>query len=174
MNASSPDLRRPVRTLVAAALWLLLPAAAQAAPRRVEPFDAATWPALQAGLKQPAAVVFTTTDCAHCPAVLDALARTIAQRKLKAQLVAVVMDKAPGEADAALKADAHYRRTDRLLAFDGQAQALRFGVDPAWRGVTPYVVFLAPGQPAQAVTGPPGAEDLDAWVARFGGSTARR
>ena len=80
---------------------------AGAAPRQVEAFDAGAWPALQAGLKQPAVVVFSTTDCAHCPAVLAQLHQHIGRRR--AALIAVVMDSVPGQDDAALKADAHYR-----------------------------------------------------------------
>lgn len=139
-------------------------AGSAAAARPVEAFGPGTWPALQAGLKQPAVVVFSTTDCSHCPAVLASLRQTISQRLPRAQLMAVVMDQAPGEADAALIADAHYRPADRLLAFDGAAPMLRYAVDPRWRGVTPYVVFLVPGAPPRAVTGPPEAADLAAWL----------
>ena len=135
---------------------------ADAAPRQVEAFDASAWPALQAGLKQPAVVVFSTTDCAHCPAVLAQLHQHIGRRR--AALIAVVMDLVPGQDDAALKADAHYRHADRLFAFDGQAPALRHAVDPRWRGVTPYVVFLTPGSPPKAVTGPPPAAHVEAWL----------
>lgn len=167
LNASRLDMRGLLRL----AITLLLACAALAAqatpPRAVEAFDNSTWPALQAGPQQPAAVVFTTTDCAHCPAVIQGLARTIQQRHLPAQLMVVVMDQAPGENDAALLADPHYRPADRLLAFDGQAAALRHGVHPQWRGVTPYVALLAPQAPALAVTGPPSQRDLAAWVRSF-------
>jgi len=135
---------------------------ASAAPRQVEAFDASAWPALQAGLKQPAMVVFSTTDCGHCPAVLAQLRQQIGRRR--AALIAVVMDFVPGQDDAMLKADPHYRHADRLFAFDGQAPALRHTVDPRWRGVTPYVVFLTPGSPPKAVTGPPSAAYVAAWL----------
>ena len=149
----------------------LLSTHASAAPRAVETFDSKTWPQLQAELTRPAIVVFTTTDCVHCPVVIDSLARDIRQRKLKADLTVVVMDQAPGENDAALLSNSHYRRVDRLFAFAGQAPALRYAVDPRWRGVTPYVVFMAPKAPALAVIGPPSAADFDAWVQA---STGRR
>ena len=143
-----------------------LPFDAAAAPRRVEAFDAAAWPALQTGLTQPTVVVFSTTDCAHCPAVLRGLAWQIQQHrgKAKASLVAVVMDAAPGVDDAALISSAHYRPAARLLAFSGQAPALRFAVDPSWRGVTPFVVFLSPQLPPVFVTGPPTAVQVEAWL----------
>ena len=155
LNASFPRF--------AAALLLAGLSAVQAAPRKVETFDAQAWQRLQAGLKEPAAVVFTTTDCAHCPAVIEQLARNIRQHRPTAVLVAVVMDAAPGEADAALLGDAHYRPADRLFAFAGQAAALRFGVDPAWRGVTPYVGLLKPQGPPVWVTGRPSDGVLASW-----------
>lgn len=136
--------------------------AAGAAPRQIEAFNDQTWAALQAGLKSPAVVVFSSTDCVHCPAVLKDMA---AQRpKLKAQLLAVVMDQEPGLDDKALLAKPHYRVADRLFAFDGQAQALRYAVNPQWRGMTPYVALLRPGAPAQFVLGPPSSADLQSWA----------
>lgn len=137
---------------------------AQAKPTRVEVFDARTWSQLQASLTAPAAVVFTTTDCAHCPAVILGLAKEIQRRGLRAQLIAVVMDAAPGELDAELLRDPHYGPSDRLLAFSGQPAALRYTVNPSWRGVTPYVAFLKPGAQATWVAGPPSAEALAAWA----------
>ena len=156
MNAS-------FRSLAAALAALSL--VCQAAPGKVESFDAQTWPALQSSMTQPTVVVFTTTDCAYCPGVLKQLSDEIRKRKLDATLVAVVMDVAPGEDDAGLLNDPHHRGVDRLLAFSGQAAALRHGVNPAWRGVTPYVAFLAKGVPPRWVTGPPTAQALEAWAA---------
>jgi len=164
-NLESTGRRRAaLRTtgLLALALATAWPAAA--APRSVEPFTATGWAALQDGLRQPAVVVFTTTDCAHCPAVIAQLARALHQPPRR-PLLTVVMDLAPGEADAQLLGTAHYRAADRLLAFDGQAPALRHAVNPAWRGVTPYVALLVPGQPVRWVTGPPAAADIAAWRA---------
>lgn len=152
---------RQLLVLILAALFALT---AMAAPRRVETFDASTWLGLQATLKQPMAVVFTTTDCVHCPAVIAQLRQEIQRRKFKAGVMAVVMDQAPGDDDAALLHQHHYQSVDRLLAFSGQAAALRYGVDPSWRGVTPYIVFLAPRAASKAVAGPPDAADFDAWV----------
>lgn len=139
-------------------------APATAAPRGVEAFDSARWATLQATLKQPAVLVFSTTDCVHCPVVLQRMGQDIRQRKLQAALLAVVMDQAPGDDDAALLADPHYAGADRLFAFAGQAPAIRYAVDPRWRGVTPYLVFLAPGRPPVVVTGPPSAATVEAWA----------
>lgn len=164
MKPSEQTLRR----LALATLWATALSgafsAAVAAPKAVEAFDATTWPALQQA-RQPLAVVFTTTDCSHCPAVVEQLARSLRAQRGGARLVTVVMDVSPGEADAELLSTAHYRRADRLLAFDGSAAALRHQVNPAWRGVTPYVALLRPGQPVTFVMGPPSAQDLKDWGA---------
>ena len=142
-----------------------------AAPRAVEAFDPAAWQSLQIQLKRPAAVIFSTTDCVHCPAVIEGLRRDIRQRKLNAALIVVVMDVAPGEADATVLQNPDYRLADRLFAFAGQAPAIRYAVDPRWRGVTPYVSLLAPNRQAVAVIGAPSSADFDSWS---GAISARR
>lgn len=162
MKPSEPNLRPRIRTALVATALLAGLTAAVAAPKAVEAFDATTWPALQQA-RQPMAVVFTTTDCSHCPAVVEQLAQTVQQRRDGARLITVVMDMPPGEADAQLLATAHYRRCDRLMAFDGPVATLRYQVNPAWRGVTPYVALLRPGQPVKFVMGAPSAQDLKDW-----------
>ena len=156
------------RQLAGRMLCVLLVAAAlmpaHAAPRTVEVFDRPAWPALQAGLTAPAIVVFTATYCAHCPAVIAQLARDKGRLQPSAQLIAVVIDATPGDDDARLLRDPHHRPVDRLFAFQGQAAALRHAVDPSWRGITPYVAFLHPGEAPRWVTGPPSAQDLAAWA----------
>lgn len=136
-----------------------------AAPRGIEPFAAGTWGALQSSLKKPALVVFSSTSCGNCPAVMEQLSAELRRRRVDATLMAVVTDMAPGEDDAHLLQQPHYRVAERLFAFDGQAPALRHVVNPAWRGATPYVGLLVPGQPVRWVTGAPAATDLDAWAA---------
>jgi hypothetical protein len=153
---------------VLALVALIAVPSSHAGPRQVQAFDAPAWQALQAAGK-PAVLVFSTTDCAHCPAVFQQLGQQIRQRQLKAPLVAVVMDVAPGEDDAGLLASPHHRPADQLMAFAGQPQALRFAVDPAWRGVTPYVVFLAPGSAPVKVIGPPKAAVVEAWARQVKG-----
>lgn len=133
---------------------------AYAAPRQVEAFNLDSWAALQTGLKAPAIVVFSSTDCVHCPGVL----KDLAAQKRKASLIAVVMDHEPGREDAALLANPHYRVAARLFAFEGPGQALRYAVNPQWRGMTPYVALLRPGAPPQFVIGPPSPADLQAWA----------
>lgn len=137
---------------------------AQAAPRAVEVFDRPAWGSLRAGLSGPAIVVFTATYCAHCPAVIAQLAQDKRRLAPSAPLIAVVMDAVPGDDDGRLLRDPHYRPVDRLFAFHGQAAALRHAVDPSWRGITPYIAFLHPGEPPRWVTGPPQPPDLAAWA----------
>lgn len=155
------------RHLLAAALaWPLTgPVLAAPPPRRVvEAFDGPTWAALQAGLSRPAAVVFTTTDCTHCPAVIRQLASELARRDPRAELWAVVMDQAPGDDDPALLSNPHYQAARRLWAFEGQGPLIRHAVDPRWRGMTPYTQLLKPGAAPRAITGPIAAAELDAWL----------
>lgn len=150
--------------LVGLLIGMLGAASVSAAPRAVEAFGVGAWSALQASVKQPTVVVFTATWCATCPQVLEGLVAELSQRKIKASIVAVVMDVAPGEKDKSLIRNAHYKRVDRLFAFDGQAPAIRDRVDPKWRGAAPYVVLLAPNAPPRMSTGMPTDTDISAWA----------
>jgi hypothetical protein len=125
-----------------------------AAPATVQPFGPQTWGDLQRAGAKPQVVVFSTTDCSHCPAVIDGLATSLRKSALKPRLVVVVMDGAGQEAE--LLADRHYRQADALHAFDGDAVNLRYRVNPDWRGLTPYVVLLpAGGGPRYFNSAPP-------------------
>jgi hypothetical protein len=118
-------------------------------------FDAQRWAAL---LREPApaVVVFTTTDCAHCPAAIDRIASHLkAERRAgrpAARLDVVVMDGA--EQPDAVATEPHYRLADRLFVFDGQAARVRRSVNPAWFGQTPYVALLATPLAGSAVIQP--------------------
>jgi len=125
--------------LGAALSVLVFATGVSAAPARVEDFDAGTWSRLLSDLARPAVVVFSTTYCAICPEAFALLADTIEARRLKAPLVAVVMD---GERHSGLLREAHYARADRLFVFRGQEAAVRYAVNKRWRGVTPFVVLL--------------------------------
>jgi hypothetical protein len=122
------------------ALLLLWPALVVAAGPPVRPFGSDTWAEIQATVSRPAVVVFTTTDCVYCPAVIDDLGRAIHKARSSAKLLVVVMDGADQESEAVH--NGHLQHADRVYAFDGNAAALRYGVDPAWRGTTPFVVLL--------------------------------
>ena len=113
-----------------------------------------------------AIVVFTSTDCAHCPAALAEIEhqrrRLAGAGRVSAELRVVVMDAEP--ADDELLQHAPYRVADRLLAFDGPANRLRHAVNPRWIGVTPYVALLpAEGAPT-FVMGVPDAATWAAWA----------
>jgi hypothetical protein len=164
LNACCPDSTPGWRRRAAALALLAAVSTVGAAPRAVEAFDPGTWATLQADKALPSVVVFTTTDCAHCPAVIEQLAGELRQRRLGATLVAVVMDQAPGEDDAALLADTHYQAAHRVLAFAAPAAALRHQVQPRWRGVTPFVAFINPPAATLTVAGPPPAEMLQRFV----------
>jgi thiol-disulfide isomerase/thioredoxin len=153
--------RAPIAaTLFAAAM------AAQAAPAKVEAFGPGTWAATFATVKQPTAVVFSATYCATCPQALLELAAVAKKQPARGvAVVAVVTDATPGEQDAGLMKKPHYRAATRLFAFDGAEQQLRWTVDPLWRGVTPFIVLLAPGRAPQHVTGTPTEAQLAAWLA---------
>jgi hypothetical protein len=76
-----------------------------------------------------------------------------------------VIDRAPGDEDAALLAKPHYRQTRRLFAYDGQAPKIHYGVEPKWRGVTPFIALLRPGQPPRWQVGAPTDADIASWAA---------
>ena len=163
------DPRRRGWLAAACALLLAAPLARAAAAPQVEAFDAQTWQREFTAPSRPTVVVFSTTDCTHCPRVLAQLADVTHQRGLRATLAAVVVDElAPEDADGR----AHYRRADRLMVFDGPAAQLRHTVNPGWRGVTPYVAFLLPGQAPVFVAGPPAAERIESWAAAARAATA--
>jgi hypothetical protein len=157
------SLRR--RALLCAAAAACAPAALAAAPK-LEAFGSDTWIALQRDATRPAIVVFAATDCVHCPSVIAKIEAQRQRLKPKPTLLVVVMDASP--ADSALLREAHYKPADRLLAFDGEAQRLRYGVNPRWIGVTPYVAMLARGGTApHFVMGAPAERD---WQALTGGN----
>ncbi len=136
---------------------VLVAAPAVAAPKGVRVFDKTTWAQMKRDLPRPSVVVFTTTDCAYCPAVIEALASDVKKGQSKANLVIVVMDGA--EQPEAMVADKHYRKGDAMYVFQGQAMALRYSVNPDWRGMTPYVaMFARTGEPKFAVGRPSAAE----------------
>jgi len=169
LNASPHERRAGPRAWRLAALGLLLATAttlAAAGPARVEAFDKAAWETLKSSVRKPTVVLFTATYCAVCPAVFDQVSRTIAGKRLKLDLVGVVMDRSPGEDDAALLANAHLRQSSRLFAFEGNPQAVRYAVDPKWRGVTPFLAVLAPGKPPQLLVGAPTERAMQDWARR--------
>jgi hypothetical protein len=147
------------RVVAALLAWMLVAPAALADPRALEAFDSRSWSELQQTAVRPAVVIFTTTDCAHCPAVIQDAVSHKQQKPGKPALavIVVVMDAEPSEVQ--LMKDTHYRKVDRLMAFDEAAARLRFSVDPHWIGVTPYVGMLGKKPEARFVMGSPSRDD---------------
>jgi hypothetical protein len=134
---------------------------AQAAASKVETFDKHSWQRLQKELPRPAAIIFSTTDCAHCPAIIANLAEQIKNRKPQIPLVVVVMD---GDGQTDLLQEPHYQTASRLFVFNGQTAALQFSVHPNWRGITPYVALLPRLGETKLVLGKPSAIEIDSWL----------
>ena len=141
---------------------LLAAAPAFAAPSAILRFGADTWSELRQSPSRPLAVVFSTTDCVHCPKVIDSLADAIRKSGSGVRLVVVVMDGA-GQEDA-LRQDSHYRKAKFIYTFDGDAVALRYKVNPAWRGITPYVALVPAAGEVRFHSGPPPPEALRAFL----------
>lgn len=155
--SSLVSMRKEILSLAAAATFALF---AQAPALAAQAFETGTWAELQRQLPRPAIVVFTTSHCPNCPEVFETLLRERQQRRPKAPVVAVLMDQA---GDPESTRQPHLRRADRLFAFQGSQQALRYSVDPAWRGVTPYVALLPQGGSAVFVAGTPSSEHWNTW-----------
>jgi thiol-disulfide isomerase/thioredoxin len=149
--------RRAALSLISGALFLA-GAKAAAAPR-LEDFTASTWAQWQKDLPRPAVVVFSTTYCPSCPEVFADLAQSVRKAGAGTPMIAVVMN-ADGLSE--LSHLAHYWHADRIFVFRGQEAALRFSVNPQWRGVTPYVALFGQEGPPRLVAGRPTAEQLAA------------
>ena len=144
-----------------AALLLALSAAVQASPQKIETFDAQSWQRFQSELPRPSAIVFSSTDCTHCPGTIASIAQQLKQRKSHTPLIVVVMD---GDQQPDLLQDPHYRQASRLFVFRGQAAALQYAVNPKWRGITPYVALLPQAGDVKLVLGNPSAQDIGNWL----------
>ncbi len=174
-NLESVRGRFGCRTWLVATLASLVVVAtpAVAAPKTVERFDASTWAQWRREQAAPTVVVFTSTDCGHCPATLSDLSQRLRQwpAATRPALRVVVMDATP--ADTALLKSPHYKLADRLWAFDGAEERLRWSIDPSWIGVTPYVA-LWPAQGAPTfVMGMPEEAAWRAFVSSAGARPAK-
>lgn len=131
------------------------------AASKIETFDSHTWQRLQKELPRPAAVIFSTTDCSHCPTIIAAMAEHLKARKPQVPLIVVVMD---GDGLADLLQEPHYQPASRLFVFKGQTAALQYGVNPSWRGITPYVALLPRAGETKQVLGKPSALEMENWL----------
>lgn len=140
---------------------LLATASVTAAPPTVEAFDAATWDKLQKTSPRPSAIVFTATYCANCPAVLTQLSDALKNQGVKGDIVAVVIDEA--DTQELLKSH-HYLAATHLYLFSGNEAALRYKVEPRWRGVTPFVALLGADGQTRFATGAPSDTQIATWL----------
>lgn len=142
-------------------LLICVPLQAQAAATKIEHFDQNTWQRMQKELPRPAVVIFSTTDCAHCPAIIAAMAEQVKTRKPQVPVIVVVMD---GEGLAGLLQEPHYQTANRVFVFKGQTAALQYSINPNWRGITPYVALLPRFGELMMVMGKPSALEIKGWL----------
>jgi hypothetical protein len=152
----------PNKFKLSLALLIAISGAAVAAPQSVEAFDKTTWNTLVNDSARPSIVVFSSVTCTHCPGAINKIAARLAAAKSHTQLLIVSMD---SEDDEALLHDPHYASAARLFAFNGSAQALQYGVNPGWRGMTPYIAYLDGKRGVNFVAGEPKEALLRAWSA---------
>ncbi|MBB5204530.1 hypothetical protein HNQ51_001844 [Inhella inkyongensis] len=137
-----------MRSLLFSLSLSLAPMALAAAP--TEPFEAGTWPRLQREVREPTWVVFSASDCAHCPGLIARLQQQYPQVPLWRV-----------ETDAGEPAE--QATAARHFSFGaGNALALRHGIDPQWRGMTPYLALLRPGQAPLFALAQPSSAQLQA------------
>lgn len=152
--------------LLAGSTMLCTDLADAAAPSSMQPsasawqdFTLDTWKRWTASPSRRVAVVFTTTDCEYCPAVIaqvrEAIDRLPAPRPA---LRVVITDGDNFTSD--IGAQRWYALADERFTFHGQDMPLRHAVNPRWRGETPYVALLAPPAAPRFVAGRPSPADL--------------
>lgn len=112
-------------------------------------FGPQTFAQLQRQVRGPTWLVFSASYCGNCPAVLAELRR----QHPAMPLWLVLTDE--GEELHPLPAEQRWR-------FQGHELALRHAVHPHWKGITPYLVLLRPGQAPLFALGQPSAAQRQA------------
>lgn len=130
----------------------LVPCLVWAAPK-VLVFDQSTWATWQQQKKRPHVLVFSRSDCAHCPAVLKQIALELKQRHLKAGLGVVLMDGI--EVAQAIADEPYYKVVNQFYAASVDETKLRYAINPTWPGITPYVAIMDKRGQLHFVMGPP-------------------
>jgi hypothetical protein len=163
LNASPLEhLRRAYNIALRCALCFWVAATPVLAGPRIEDFTVDTWAQWQKLLPRPAIVVFSTTYCPTCPEVFAELAAQVKRAGTGVALIAVVMDP---EGLQQLPHLQHYRAATQVFVFRGAEPALRFSVDPHWRGVTPFVALFGTSGPPRLAAGRPAQAQVDALLA---------
>lgn len=117
----------------------------------INAFTAETWSQMLKTIPRPAVIMFTSSDCTHCPGTLKNLRRIREEQRLKWSLSIVQIDEEAydfGDAN-----DARWR-------FAGNIQRLQYSVNPKWRGITPYIVLLHSDGGTEFILGAPGKAQL--------------
>jgi len=147
------------------AISVSMPAVAQPLSVVSKPmgFDQGSWQSLLNSGKR-LAVVFTSVHCVHCPGLVADLFRHRKERQQAYQIVVVMTDGGPADL-----ARSPYREADAGYFFRGNTQALRYSVNPDWRGVTPYVALISPQGGAAFFAGSPPQSEVSRWGGSAGG-----
>ncbi len=126
-----------------------------------QPFNEQTWATLIKSGPRPAAYMFTTTYCSVCPAVFQEVRRATQHRRVRPELIVVMMD---AEGPSALRHASHFQGMTQFFTFDGYEPAIRSAIDPSWRNITPYVVLIDATGGIQRGIGAPSAQSLQRWL----------
>lgn len=138
---------------------LLAASPAKAGAGNYEEFSTKSWASLLEKNQGPAIAVFTTTDCSHCPEVIDYLHRYVQRQAAAAMTIRLYLIVMDGLDEPELLRQGHYLLAHKLLVFSANRNALQYSVNPKWRGLTPYVALIQQHQ-AEFVVGKPDAEKL--------------
>ena len=132
----------------------------------LEEFSRETWQALNREPQQATAVVFTTTDCAHCAHAIESLKQRVAihnrKQRLQANVWVVIMDT---DYEPEKLQQRHYQQADRLWQASGNRDQLQYAINPKWIGVTPYTALVNKRLKEPIfVTGQIGEPRLKSWL----------
>jgi hypothetical protein len=141
------------------ALWGLAWASAACGDGPLRAFTPETWRNLLADRAHARVLVFTSTDCSYCPAEVDSISVALRHMPAPRPILAVVFMDGRDSARALL-AGGEYGAAGETWAYDGDETAMRYRIDPAWRGETPYIGLLPPGGAPRFVLGHATAADL--------------
>ncbi len=149
-------MKKLIKSTILAIAIIAAPSLARASEPK--PFDLDSWKQL-VHTADRAAVVFTSTHCVHCPGLVAELLKDRRQQKQTFKVLVVTTD--GGASDLG---KAPYSEADGRYFFKGNTQALRYSVNPNWRGVTPYVALTNQGGAAQFYSGGPPRDSLERWA----------
>jgi len=148
-------LKKSISSTLFTALMIVTPSLVSA--KEPLPFELDSWQKLVHSSGN-AAVVFTSTHCVHCPGLVADLLGDRKQRRQGYKILVVMTD--GGALDLG---KSPYNKADSSYFFIGNTQALRYTVNPSWRGVTPYVALISSAGGVQFYSGSPPRDSLLRW-----------